>query len=152
MDRNSARRAPHPAALTFGIAGLALVVTGAVRLTADFADIPGNVAVDALEAARPLSSDQVRLIIETRSRSVKSHPTADRWFTIGRAYLLAGGTSESADAFAEGLLLDPGRGAGWAGYSKALALSGKRDRAAAARRYSIRRAPHDPVSKRMRAE
>lgn len=139
-------------AAIIGAAGLVLVGAGGKRLPADFEDIPGNIAAEALETGRPLAPDAVARVLATRLRSVKSHPTADRWFAIGRAYLVSGDPQSSRDAYAKGLLLDPARGAGWAAYARALDLSGDPAGAAAARAYSIRRAPHDPKAKRLRAD
>lgn len=127
-----------------------MMVTGGIRLPADLADLPGNAAVEALEAERPLTNDQLTLIIDTRMHSVKNHPTADRWFAVGRAYLLSGNPEKSRDAYAAGLLLDPARSAAWAGYARALARTGDSQRAAEARDYSIRRGRHDPDASRLR--
>lgn len=130
--------------------GLALVVAGGVRITADFHDLPGNVAAESLDAGRPLAPGDFALVLETRLRSVESHPTAKRWFAIGDAYRLSGNARKSRDAYAEGLLLDPAGGVRWAAYARVLALTGDHAGVAAARAYSIRRAPHDPAARRLR--
>lgn len=150
MAGRSGAALPRTVSVTFAAAGFAMFLMGAARLTADFADIPGNVAVEAFEAGRPLTGDQVSRVIDTRMKSISNHATADRWFTLGRAYLAAEKFGKARDAYAAGLALGPARGAGWAGYARALARSGDREKAAEASAYSIRRARHDPAAKRLR--
>jgi cytochrome c-type biogenesis protein CcmH/NrfG len=135
-----------------GVVGLVQVGAGGTRIEADFQDIPGNVAADRLKAGRPLAPDDIARVLDTRLRSVERHPTADRWATIGLAYRMSGDAQKSRDAYAEGLLLDPARGAWWAAYSRMLTLTDDPAGAAAARAYSVLRAPHDPAARRLRAD
>lgn len=127
-----------------------MIVAGGLRLPADLTDIPANTAVEALHAGKPLTADELIQVIDTRSKSVEYLATANRWFTLGRAYLRAGDPDKARKAYAAGLMLAPARGSGWAGYFVALASSGDRASAAAAHRYSILRAPYDPAALRLR--
>ena len=132
------------------LSGLLLVVLGAARLPADIFDLPGNLAVATLSAGAFIAPEGAALALASRQRSLAEHKAADRWFVVGRAYLVMGHTRKAADAFAAGLVLAPGRGAVWAEYARALDAAGDHLRAARARKQSLRRAPHDPQAIRLR--
>lgn len=129
-----------------------MLIFGAIRLPADFLDLPGNEAADTLRSGRFLPPAAVTRVLETRTASVRRHPTAERWFAVGHAQLASGNAEESHLAFAQGLLLAPARGVAWAAYAKALKEAGETDRAAEARSHSVERAPHDPRAVRLRRD
>ena len=128
-----------PAALS--VAALVLLVLGGQRLPAALLDLPGNVAAEALQAGKSLSPGAVLNVRNTRSRSVRRHATAERWFAVGRAAFEAGDAEESHAAYAYGLA-----------YARSLAAAGKPGRAGDARTYSVGRAPHDPRAVRLRRD
>lgn len=148
LDRTPEKRLTLPALLS--VAGIALLIFGAIRLPADFLDLPGNEAADRLRSGRFLPPVAVARVLETRTASVRRHPTAERWFTVGHTQLASGNPEQSHLAFAQGLLLAPARGVAWAAYAKALREAGETDRAAEARSHSVERAPHDPRAVRLR--
>ena len=132
------------------VAGIALIASGAVRLPAELDDLPGNVAAEALWGGRLVPPNDIARIVDTRTRSVKRHPTAERWFTVGHAKLVSGNPQEAHIAYAQGLLLAPARGVAWAAYAQALKAAGNATDAAKARAHSIHLAPHDPRAVRLR--
>tara|TARA_R110002126_G_scaffold75997_11_gene189632 strand:- start:1588 stop:2025 length:438 start_codon:yes stop_codon:yes gene_type:complete len=139
-----------PAALS--VAALVLLVLGGQRLPAALLDLPGNVAAEALQAGKSLSPGAVLNVRNTRSRSVRRHATAERWFAVGRAAFEAGDAEKSHAAYAYGLALAPANGVAWAAYARSLAAAGKPGRAGDARTYSVGRAPHDPRAVRLRRD
>ena len=126
------------------IVAVALMAIGGARLPADVADMPGSLIAKKLTPGEPVSPGWLSRVLKSRNESLRLYPTADRWFTAGRAYMLTGDAKKSAEAFANGLRLAPARGIAWAAYAKALEAAGDIPAAAAARRYSMERAPHDP--------
>jgi len=144
---------PPASIWTRGIVALVAMVMlaiAAVRLPADLADLPGNLIAKKLTAGEPVSPRWLSRVLKSRNESVRRHSTADRWFTIGRAYLLTGDAEKSADGFAKGLAHAPARGIAWAAYANSLEAMGDAPGAAAARRYSVGRAPFDPRAVRLR--
>lgn len=128
----------------------ALLIIGGVRLPADLIDLPGTLIANKLKSGIPVPPDGVARVLATRAKSLKSHSTADRWFAVGHAQLMAGEPAKSVDAFANGLRLAPARGIAWAAYANAIEATGDNVRAAAARQHSVARAPHDPRAVRLR--
>jgi cytochrome c-type biogenesis protein CcmH/NrfG len=137
-----------PGILSLG--GIVLLVFGAVRLPAHFHDLSGNVAAEALQAGNKVAPAAISRVLETRTRSAQSHTTAQRWFALGRAYYASGNPEKSHVAFARGLQIAPADGVVWAAYARALKQAGESAAAAAARKHSIDRAPHDPRAVRLR--
>jgi cytochrome c-type biogenesis protein CcmH/NrfG len=123
---------------------------GGARLPAALMDIPGNLIAKKLSVGEPVQPGWLARVLTSREASIRLHPTADRWFTAGRAFMKMGEPEKSADAFSRGLRHAPARGIAWAAYANALAAMGDASGAAAARRYSVERAPHDPRAVRLR--
>ena len=132
------------------VVAVALLATGGVRLPADIMDLPGNLIAKQLTAGKPVAAHGISRVLETRTASLQSSATAERWFDAGYAHLMAGNPARSADAFANGLRLAPARGIAWAAYANALEAAGDATRAERARRHSVERAPHDPRAVRLR--
>ncbi len=149
-DLTPKKRLALPALLS--VAGIALLIFGAIRVPADFLDLPANDAANKLRSGRFLPPALVTRVLEIRTESVRRHPTAERWFTVGHAQLASGNAEESYRAFTQGLLLAPARGVAWAAYANALKAAGEVDRAAEARSHSVKRAPHDPRAVRLRRD
>ena len=127
-----------------------LFALGIGRMPAHLHDLPGNVAADALHAGEKLSPAAVFHVLETRMRSVRSHPTAQRWFALGYAYTQSANPEKSHRAFERGLLTAPADGVIWAAYARALERAGEAAAAAAACAQLVDRARHDPRAVRLR--
>jgi len=132
------------------IVALALLVIGGVRLPADLMALPGTLIAKKLTDGEPIPAHGLARVLRTHAASVQSNSTADRWFALGHAHLMAADPAKSADAFAKGLRHAPARGIAWAAYANALEASGQTKRAAVARQYSVTRATYDPRAVRLR--
>ena len=132
------------------VVAVALLVLGGLRLPADLMDIPGNQIAEKLTSGNPVSPRWLSRVLNSRASSIQSHPTADRWFATGHAFMQAGDPAKSAAAFANGLHHAPARGIAWAAYANLLEAMGEVSGAAAAREYSVERAPYDPRALRLR--
>lgn len=153
--RSSPRRSgPRRAACAAALAALALVGAGGVRLAADLTDLPADDAARALQAQGDYAAAAPGLVLATRRASLRLHPTPERHFAIGRALMASADpkAGEAAAAFAAGLALAPGRGTVWAEYGRALMANGETERGLAAYEMSKRRAPDDPLARRIRVE
>ncbi len=111
-----------------------------MRLPTDLMDIPGNQIAEKLTSGNPVSPRWLSRVLISRASSLQSHPTADRWFTTGRAFMQAGDPEKSAAAFANGLHHGPARGIAWAAYANSLEAIADGSGAIAAREYSVERA------------
>lgn len=133
-----------------GLAGVILVVIGALKLPAEIIDLPANGAAAALAEGTYVNEEGARLVLETRSDSLKSDPNARRWFALARAHMTAGDAPASVRAYEQGLQFAPANGVVWAEYARALRKSGQTAKAEKARDISIERAPHDPRARKFR--
>jgi hypothetical protein len=132
------------------VVALALLAIGGARLPADLMAQPGTLIAKKLTDGKPIPAHGLARVLRTHAASLQSYSTADRWFALGHAHLMAGNPAKSADGFANGLRHAPARGIAWAAYANALEAAGRTKRAAAARRHSVMRAPHDPRAVRLR--
>lgn len=137
-----------PAAIA--VIALGVLGIGGARLPADLIDVPANPIAQKLIDGKPVPPAGLDRVLATRTASIQSNSTADRWFALGHAHRMAGDPARSADAFARGLRHAPARGIAWAAYANALEAAGDHTRAAAARRHSVLRAPFDPRAVRLR--
>ena len=133
-----------------GLAGVLLLAIGLVKLPAEIDDLPGNSAAAALADGTYVNEEGARLVLETRSESLKRDPNARRWFALARAYMVGGDAAASARAFETGLQFAPANGNVWAEYALALRKAGEEKKAARALEVSLHRAPHDPRAKKFR--
>lgn len=136
--------------MAVAVVAVALLAISGVRLPADLLALPGDPIAQRLQDGRAVPPSGLARVLRTHTQSLRSHATADRWFAVGRAHLMAGDPAKSADAFAQGLRHAPARGISWAAYANALEAAGDTAGAAAARRHSVQRAPHDPRAVRLR--